>query len=441
MLRLLFRFNDSIFNTLAIAIALFAIVLASRYPITFDLTRESRNSLSERSEAVVSQLQQTATISLYAGHNPALLQTSKDLVSRYIHSSDRVVFKHKNIELDPSLSRDLNIQKNGEIIVRLGEREKRITQLSETAITDALITLLQGEKRRLVFLSGHGERRALGNANHDLGEFSARMLSVGYQIDTLEQDQALPAAEAHTTLVIASPEHSFSAGEQLALAQYLNQGGHLLWLQDASGKAAAKTLSRLLPVAVLPGIIVDSAAQDAGLPSPDFTLSKHYAAHAALANISGTSLFPRAAALRLDQSSDWASVPLLQSSGKSWNETGEISGNIQPDQHGELTGPLVFAYALQRDDRQQAQRVIVVGDGDFLANNWLGNGANTAVGEQLMSWLTQAQNTPLPPPVAALDRHIEIAPNALLALSLALFLGIPSLLLGVATWQWRRYST
>ena len=437
-MRLFSRANDTIFYLLGTAIILLAIVLTSRFHVAFDMTRESRNSLNERSKAVVSQLQAPATISLYAGSDRQLINSTKDLVSRYQLSSENIRFEHKNIELDPSLSRLKNIERNGEIIVSIGEREKRINVLSETAITDALSSLMVNGERQLVFLSGHGERRATGQANHDLGEFSQRLTNIGYRIETLTDKAPLPKPSEALTLVVASPEHSFSAQEQLALAEYLNQGGNLLWLQDASGHEAAKTLSRLLPIDTLPGVIVDGEAQKAGLPTPDFALSQSYTDHAALHNISGTSLFPRAVALSLSKSNEWQGKALLQSSGESWNETSPIAGNIKPSDAGEQVGPLPFAFALERFDRAQAQRVVIIGDGDFLANNWLGNGANVAVGEQLMNWLTQADNAPLPPPVAALDRLVEIPKNALIALAATLLGFIPFSLFGVAAWQWRR---
>ena len=437
-MRIFTRANESAFYLLGTAIVLLAIVLSSRYSFAFDLTRESRNSLNTRSESVVSQLQSTATISLYAGNNATLLQSTRDLVSRYQRASKNIEFEHRNIELDPSLSRDKNIEREGEIIISMGGKEKRINVLSETAITDALSSLLISGERRLVFVSGHGERHATGKANHDLGEFSDRLQKVGYSISTLSADEALPAADAETTLVVASPEQSFSAAEQLALAEYLNGGGNLLWLQDSDGADAAKTLSRLLPVATLPGVIVDSEAQNAGLPSPDFALGKQYPQHAAMLNINGTSLFPRAVALQLRPSTEWKGLPLLQSSGESWNETSAIEGNIKPSDNGEQVGPLTFAVAFERNDRVKPQRVIVIGDGDFLANNWLGNGSNVAVGEQLMGWLTQAESAPLPPAVAALDRQVEIPKNTLLTLAAGMFGVIPLCLFAVAGWQWRQ---
>ncbi len=439
-MKILSRANETIFYALGTAIVLMAIVLSNRYWVAFDVTRDSRNSLSERSQKVVEQLDESATISLYAGHNPTLLQTMRDLVSRYQRASDRVLFEHKNIELDPSVSRDLNIQRDGEIIIRLGDREKRIVELSESAITDALSTLLLNGERKLVFLSGHGERNAEGKANHDLGDFSDRLAKVGYSIETLEKGAPLPEVSNNTSLVVASPERGFSAAEQLSLAQYINQGGNLLWLQDSDGQDAAKTLSRLLPVSTLPGVIVDTAAQNAGLPRPDFALGSSYPMHASLRNISGTSLFPRAVALQIEQSDEWQTISLLQSSGESWNETSPVEGNIQPDAAHEQVGPLNFGFAFERIDSELQQRVVVIGDGDFLANNWLGNGSNIAVGEQLMSWLTQVESAPLPPRHAALDQQVAISKNSLIALGATLLGFIPLCLFGVAGWQWRQSS-
>jgi len=434
------RVQDTIFYLLCGLLFILILVVSNRYSASVDTTRGARNSLSDRSAAITAQIDTETTIGLYSGHNPGLVQASKDLVSRYTRANSLIRFEHKNIELDPSLSRLKNIQQGGEIIISQmtdkGENERRLEQLTEATITDGLSSLLINGQRRLHFLSGHGERNPSSDSSNDLANFTKRLSNVGYSIETITDEMDLPAPNAGETLVVASPKRVFSPTRQLAVAQYLNQGGNLLWLHD-SGQRAHKTLSRLLPLTVLPGVIVDAETQNAGLPSPDFALSTEYAQHELLGDISGLSLFPRAVGLLEQPTNDWLVTPLLLTSESSWNETGKIEGNIQPDQPTEQVGPLPFAFALEGLS-SNAQRVLVIGDGDFLANNWLGNGSNAALGERFISWLTGSSHAPIPAAAAPADRHVAIAESTQASLALALFAGIPLCLFGAAAWHWRR---
>jgi ABC-type uncharacterized transport system involved in gliding motility auxiliary subunit len=85
------------------------------------------------------------------------------------------------------------------------------------------------------------------------------------------------------------------------------------------------------------------------------------------------------------------------------------------------------------------QRVAVLADGDFLANQFAGNAGNLDLGLNLVSWLAQdddfininVRETP--------DATLVLSEPVLLAISVGFLLGLPLLLIaaGVTIW-WRR---
>ena len=70
-------------------------------------------------------------------------------------------------------------------------------------------------------------------------------------------------------------------------------------------------------------------------------------------------------------------------------ETGSLQGPIQFDKGKDIRGPLDLAVALTRAQDKHEQRVIVFGDGDFLANSFIANAGNLDLGMSLVNWLSQ----------------------------------------------------
>ncbi len=77
--------------------------------------------------------------------------------------------------------------------------------------------------------------------------------------------------------------------------------------------------------------------------------------------------------------------------GRSWSETGSLVGDEvsfhQAD--GDTAGPLTIGLSLTRKLPNREQRVVVIGDSDFLANGYLGNGGNQELAMNVFNWLSQ----------------------------------------------------
>lgn len=95
--------------------------------------------------------------------------------------------------------------------------------------------------------------------------------------------------------------------------------------------------------------------------------------------------------------------------------------------------------ALSRSVDGRRQRLAVFGDGDFLSNSYLGNGANLALGLNLVDWLTQSEAfldsyaRPVP------DQVLELGYWQVVTLAVGLLLALPlGFLVMAGTRWWRR---
>jgi ABC-type uncharacterized transport system involved in gliding motility auxiliary subunit len=87
------------------------------------------------------------------------------------------------------------------------------------------------------------------------------------------------------------------------------------------------------------------------------------------------------------------------------------------------------------------QRVVVIGNGDFLSNSFLGNGGNRALGERIFDWLLGDDKLINMPPRGAPDRALDVSQAQLDVLSIGFIVALPLLLLvigGAIAWRRRR---
>jgi len=104
-----------------------------------------------------------------------------------------------------------------------------------------------------------------------------------------------------------------------------------------------------------------------------------------------------------------------------------------------LPGPIVIANAFERAVGDRQQRVVVVGNGSFLSNTFIGNGGNRDLGVNLVNSLSGDDNLITLQPRGTADGSLSIDQNILylIAFSFLLVLPLAFIITGAAIW-WRR---
>ena len=373
--------------------------LGQRYSLQFDLTASGRNSLSQASRDLLDQMPGEVSIDAYARElefSPTRRQIS-ELVHLYQTYKPDIRLHFINPDSNPQQVRDQGISMEGEMVVHYHGRSQHLTDIDEQTLSNTLLRLLRTSDKPIYFLTGHGERHRSGQANPDLGLFTAKLAKSGLSLHdwNITEQRKLPKDAA--LLVIASPQRDYLPGEVKLLQKYIEDGGNLLWLLEPGSLDGLDGLASRLGMELVPGTIADPSGELLGLNNAAFTLISDYPDHPVTRGLDSVTLLPLAAALESAEGTDWQVTPLLSTSADSWSETGKLSRVIHYDAEDDIAGPLVVAYALSRgsgddsgtgDSPQPEQRVVVMGDGDFISNAYLGNGANLKLGTALFNWLS-----------------------------------------------------
>jgi ABC-type uncharacterized transport system involved in gliding motility auxiliary subunit len=439
--RLVIRLQNAAFYVLLLGAVSLGAWLSAQHRWQSDWTAAARNTLSESSQQVLNQMPEPINLTVYLGQADATRQAIVDLVARYQRHKSDISLEFINPETSPSSARELGISSGGEMIISYQGREQRLQNLSENTLTNALQRLLRSRERWVVFLSGHGERNPNGKANHDLEQFAAQLRQRGLQVRALNLVATPKVPDNTDLLVIAGPQVAYLPGEVAELRAYLSAGGNLLWLTDPNTRPGLDALWADIALQRLPGVVVDAATQLLQVPTPDFALVTDYPAHPITQDFVTMTLFPQAAGLEVGESGIWQVTPLLQTLSRSWTETGTITGEVRFDEDSdERVGPIVLGVTLERRQAGSGeQRIVVVGDGDFLSNAYLGNGGNLELGVNMINWLNGEDELVKVERARARDVSLALSQTASALIGLGFLLFLPlALLAGGFTLWWRR---
>jgi ABC-type uncharacterized transport system involved in gliding motility auxiliary subunit len=447
-LALQLRIQQSTFIVLFLAVIGLLAFLSDRYDFETDWTMNQRNTLSEASQALLQSLEQLPVFVVYATEEEQIRKPIDEILRRYQRVRPEIEIRFVNPELEPDLARELGISVNGEIIIELDGRQERITQPTEENITNAIQRIARSDDRWLLFIEGHAERKPEGVANHDLGEWGNQLKSKGIKIRTLNLTDNPVIPQNTAAIIIASPLLDYLPGEVNAIQQFINEGGNLLWLAEPDNLHQLQPIADSLGLQFLKGTIVDPNTQLLGIEDPRFAIVSQYSQHPLTSDFSAVTLFPQARGINLKPLDEWQYSVVLQTLPRSWSETGELAGQVKFDADRDLPGPINIAVAMTREislpatdaDAETAinkqQRLLIVGDGDFLSNTYLGNGGNLKLGLNMANWLVHDDRFIAIPAKTSPDVNIELSSTAKAAIALGFLILLPLLLGGTGTVIW-----
>lgn len=407
-LRLQLFMQNSLFVVLFLALVGMLGYLSHEYHIASDITQTARNTLTQGSLNVLKEMKAPLEIQVFASKDDSNDQYRKSIqsfIGRYQRAKPDIHVKYINPAEEPKLAQEAGIKAEGELIVSYDKREEHlIPPYAEQDMTNLLVRLSRTNQRTLMYLDGHGERNLIGVKNHDLGEFGTALQKKGFKLSNpdLTIAQQVPANGA--MLIIAGPQVDVSGPEVAKIKAYIEAGGNLLWLLDDENLRGLTPVAEYLGLQITPGMVMDLSSTKYGADAK-VAFANQYGVHPITKNFMLRTLFPEARMVDAQDSFEygWKTSHLIEVAPNGWLETSPVKDNSQIhfDEKKDIKGPINIAVALERPYGKKGQRVVVVGNGNFLANTFIANGGNLDLGLNIVNWL------------AGDDRLITIQPKPL----------------------------
>lgn len=400
-IRRLLQIQKFIFIILLLSVVSLLAWASQKYSVQFDWTAGQRNTISQSSIELLHSMKDPVVVNVYLQDDPTLKTAVEEMLNRYKREKNNFNFKLINPDIDIELAQLDKVTRYGQVVIKYQGRTEIVSSLSEGTISSSLQRLTYNDQRSLVFIEGHNERKPSGKDNTDYSQFTTKLATKNIASSTHHLLKA-DLANSIDVLIIASPEKPFLKGELDHIKKYIAQGGNLLWMMDPGAKSKTlnglSELASILNINFVDGIIVDNNTnlrKTLGIQHPAMIPVLDYHPHTITKNLSYNTLFPISRGLIIADGSEWEKSIIAQSLPQSWSESKDLVDGIVFDSNsGDIAGPLPIVIALERKlDSNTAkvdklsQRIIIAGDSDFLANNYIGVGANLTLGLSIIDWL------------------------------------------------------
>ncbi|MDP2230270.1 GldG family protein [Methylotenera sp.] len=382
-----------------------------------DITQANRNILTQGSVNVLKQMKEPVNITVFATKDNAsggdnFRKGMIDFVARYQREKKNVNLTFINPSIEPKLAQDAGVKQDGEIVVEYQKRiEHIIPPIAEQEMTNLLVRLSRTNQQPVMYLDGHGERNLLGIKNHDLGEFGKQLEKKGFKFANPDLTIAQAVPNNGAMLVIAGPQVDVSEVEAKKIKTYLESGGNLLWLLDDDNLRGLNEVAEYLGLQVSPGIALDMASAQYGADAR-VAFASLYGEHAITTNFMLRTLFPEAHQVTAKGTDEngWKVSNLVEVAPNGWLTSEKLAKDAKPvfNEKKDKRGPVNIGVALERIYGKKGQRVVVMGNGNFLSNTFITNGGNLDLGVNMVNWLAGDDNLITIQPMPLKDINVTI---------------------------------
>lgn len=415
------RFQLLVQNWFFVVLFLMLVVLlgylASQYHVAKDITQANRNILTQGSVNVLKQMKAPINITVYATKDDAssgdvFRKGIVDFFARYQREKKDIRLTFINPSEEPKLAQEAGVKTDGEVVIEYNKRVEHIVPpFAEQEITNLLVRLSRTNQQAVMYLDGHGERNLLGVKNHDIGEFGKQLEAKGFKFANpdLTIAQAVPSNGA--MLVIAGPQVDVSEIEVKKIKAYLESGGNLLWLLEDDNLRGLQEIADYLGMKVSSGVVMDMASAQYGADAR-VAFASLYGEHAITKNFMLRTLFPEAHEVTAKGTDEngWKVSNLVEVAPNGWLTSGKLEKNAKPEfnEAKDKRGPINIGVALERIYGKKGQRVVIMGNANFLSNTFITNGGNLDFGVNIINWLAGDDNLITIQPMPLKDINVTI---------------------------------
>jgi ABC-type uncharacterized transport system involved in gliding motility auxiliary subunit len=446
-LNFIFASNLALVVLLIVAIVAAINYLGVKVHQRFDLTTGKTHSISDQSVQVARNLKKDLLIKAFFSKNNGNLEQFNSLLEIYRFHSDRIKATIIDPYLKPELVKQYEIKADGTMVFEYDGKSTRLEQVSEEAITNAIIKVSRQGEKTIYFTQGHGEPDIDSTEEVGYSEVKGGLEKLSFRVKKLVLFQEAAVPKDAAVVVVAGPQKPLLEKEIFLLENYLEkERGRLLLLLNPAEGTELKPLVKKYGLVLEDNVVVevDPISQFMG-GNYFMPVVAKYPEHPITKNFGYATMFPLARGLaRITPAPSGVTVDFLAStSPNSWGETqyeNEVKTEKITKNPEDKSGPVDIAAACEFGSGEKKSRLVVCGDSDFAQNNYYFFQANSNFFNNALSWLAEEKDLIAIAPKIAAPRTVSLSQsNGRLVFFYTLVI-LPLLVFaaGIGIWLFRR---
>ena len=439
-------------NALVLTLAFVGVLVVVNYLFytnskQWDLTQDKSFTLSTETLDALKGLKEPVKATAFFSTQISS-ETADLLLNQYkVHSDGNFTYEFVDPYNEPVLAETAKITRDGTIALSMGGNQELVTSATEQEMTNALLRLLNPERSKIYFLTGHGERQLTGSDQTGLAGIKRVLEGKNYQIEPLNLLASNTIPTDAEVIVIAGPQKPVSTAEVELLKQFLANDGILIVAEEPPimtdfGEEAdhlAEYLAQSWGIVLGNNFVVDQTSN-----TPSVAIGADWGSHAIVQKLAGNAVvFPSARSVSIEMVEGISQVKLVSTMAQAWGETDvealKGNGQVQPDEEVDLIGPITLAVAAENLSGQG--KVVVFGDVDFMSDAYFAYYVNSDLIVNTVDWAAGKEDLISLTPKETTSRTVippqKVTMNLIMLGLIGVIPGVP-LILGVITWIQRR---
>jgi ABC-type uncharacterized transport system involved in gliding motility auxiliary subunit len=412
------KYGSSAILSTVLGIAILGMLgfLAERYPQRFDWSEQKVHTLSDQSQKVLDGLDRDVQVTVLVSKVEE--EPIRELLDRYDYASDRFSVDYADPNERPGLLEQYGITPEelqggrGLIRMAIGDESTVVTEVSESAVTNAMVKLTRTGEKVVYFVEGHSERAVdgeNGQARNGYGLAAESLRNENYRVEKLLLAATGEVPDDADVVVLAGPRRGYLDVEYAALDHYLERGGAVLALVDPRVRGELIEHIAAWGVSLGDDVVIDRTLAMFGRAMSPFAES-YDSSHEITRDLREPSLFHEVRSVQagdgftklvLTGENSWAEhdLDLLDLEGKVAFEEGDVPGPVAvavagtPHVGSNGAGPDAGSADAEAEgeeageDGAETARLAVFGDADFASNEYIGAYRNRDLFVNTVNWL------------------------------------------------------
>lgn len=440
-----FSTNAIISALIILGILILINFIAQELNLRIDTTEAKQFSLSDQTKKIIASLQDDLRFTAFFKSNTE--GRAEDLLLEYSNLSPRVKYEFIDPDKQPAIAKNYGIQSYGTIVVEYGANSEKVTSATEENLTNAIIKVTRESKKKIYFLTGHGEKEIDDNERFGLASAKKAVEEENYDVKTLFLADKSEIPSDCSVLVIAGPKSELLSNEEEMIQNYLSKGGKALIMLDPKPNAGMIKFLDNWGITVGDNFVVDASGIGRLFGAgPEMPIVASYESHEITKGFGNyMTAYPLVRSVKpKDEKENGLEVKsLAKTQSHSWAES-KFGSQVEFNPEEDFRGPISIAVVATKDvevtnstnetnsSKKNKTRLVVFGDSDFASNQFFNFQANGDFFLNSISWLAEEEDLVSIRPKSSEDRRLILTETQSKVILIFAVILLPVAILGAA---------